>query len=39
MKKIILTGKAWEILFFLKQYGEEYEYVEEWIDSLLNKEE
>ncbi|MBM7584429.1 hypothetical protein JOC86_000966 [Bacillus pakistanensis] len=30
-KRIILVGKAWEIREKLKQYGQQYEHVAEWI--------
>ncbi|AKP79402.1 MULTISPECIES: Z-ring formation inhibitor MciZ [Priestia] len=33
-KQIILVGKAWEIKQKLKEYGEQFQYVDEWTNAI-----
>jgi len=33
-KQIILVGKAWEIKQKLKEYGEQFQYVDEWMNAI-----
>ncbi len=32
--QIILSGKAWEVTAKLKQYGNQYVYVKDWIQTI-----
>ncbi|WP_163101073.1 Z-ring formation inhibitor MciZ [Peribacillus alkalitolerans] len=33
-KGITLSGKAWEIKHKLKEYSQQYQYVQQWIDGI-----
>ncbi|MBM7701644.1 Z-ring formation inhibitor MciZ [Metabacillus iocasae] len=37
-KQIILIGKAWEIRQKLKEYSQHFEYMDEWIEHIHQKE-
>lgn len=30
--QLLLSGKAWEINYLLKQYSHQYEYVKDWVN-------
>lgn len=34
MKRVVLSGKIWEVRNLLKVYGKRYTYVTEWIDGM-----
>jgi len=34
MKRVVLSGKIWEVRHLLKVYGKRYTYVTEWIDGM-----
>jgi hypothetical protein len=38
-KGFILQGKAWEIKAKLKEYGNEFEYVQDWIKAANKKKQ
>ncbi|WP_108670924.1 Z-ring formation inhibitor MciZ [Peribacillus acanthi] len=33
-KGVTLTGKAWEIKRKLKEYGQHYEFVQQWVNGI-----
>jgi len=34
MKRVVLSGKIWEVRNLLNVYGKRYTYVTEWIDGM-----
>lgn len=39
MKRVVLTGKIWEIRHLLKMYRKKYTYVAEWVQDVYPDEQ